>query len=262
MATGMELLVLGAGPAYSDIPGSCGASYLVRAGGPGGDAVLLDLGQGAFPALINALEPSTLRAVVISHLHPDHFVDLIPLRHYLRRAEHGAGLRARVIAPPGLDERLDGAYATPGFAAAAFDLEAGEDGPIPAGGFELRSVRVTHAGESRAWRVALAGSAAPGLVYSGDASSVDELTALVRPGDTILSEASHGPDPVPAGMNHLNSAMVGELAVRTRAGAVIATHIRMGTDLDATVHAIRAIYPGPVGLARPGARFAIPGPPP
>ncbi len=256
-ATGMELLVLGAGPAYSDIPGSCGASYLLRARG---EAILLDLGQGSFPALANALEPSTLQAVVISHLHPDHFIDLIPLRHYLRRAEFAPGRRMRVIAPVGLEAQLDGAYATPGFAAAAFDLEGGSDGPIAAGGFELRSVRVTHAGESRAWRVAVAGDDGPGLVYSGDASSIDEIAPLVRPGDTVLAEASYGPGPVPAGMNHLDGPMVAALAARTGAGQVIATHIRMGTDLDATVAVIRAGYAGPVGMAHPGDRFTIPAP--
>jgi ribonuclease BN (tRNA processing enzyme) len=259
VAAGMELLVLGAGPAYSDIPGSCGASYLVRARG---EAMLLDLGQGSFPALAGALEPSTLRAVVISHLHPDHFIDLIPLRHYLCRAEFQPSRRIRVIAPAGLEGQLDGAYATPGFAAAAFDLEAGADGPIPAGAFELRSVRVTHAGESRAWRVAPAGADGPGLVYSGDASRVEEIAPLVRPGDTILAEASYGPGPVPPGMRHLDGPMVGDLATRTQAGAVIATHVRMGTDVEATVAAIRAAYAGPVDMARPGARFAIPGPPP
>lgn len=78
----MVLQVLGAGAAYSDVPGAVGASYLVRADDA---ALLLDLGQGAFPALAAALEPSTLHAVLISHLHPDHFIDLIALRHYLRR---------------------------------------------------------------------------------------------------------------------------------------------------------------------------------
>jgi ribonuclease BN (tRNA processing enzyme) len=253
-ASHLELLILGAGPAYSDIPGSCGAAYLLRSGD---DALLLDLGQGAFPALARAIEPSRLHAVVISHLHPDHFIDLIPLRHYLRRAEVAPGRRVRVIAPAGLEARLDGAYATPGFTEAAFDVEEGTEGPVAAGPFELRSVRVTHAGESRAWRAGLGGSDGPGVVYSGDASSIEELAPLVRPGDTILSEASHGPDHVPADMNHLNSAMVAALAARTGAGAVIATHIRMGTDLDATIAAIRAGYAGPVGLARPGERFEV-----
>ena len=62
-------------------PDATGAAYLVRLGG---SSLLLDLGQGSFPRLAGHLDPATLDAVVISHLHPDHFIDLVPLRHYLR----------------------------------------------------------------------------------------------------------------------------------------------------------------------------------
>ncbi len=250
----MELVVLGAGPAYSDIPGSVGASYLVRAGGA---AVLLDLGQGAFPALARELEPSRLSAVAISHLHPDHFIDLIPLRHYLTRPEFEPSRRVRVLAPEGLGQRLDAVYDQPGFAAAAFDLESPSDTPVRAGPFMLRSVRVRHAGESRAWRVSLV-TGGPGIVYSGDASDPDELLPLLAPGDLLLSEATFGVGPVPPGMPHLDGPMVGALGSRGGAARVVVTHVRMGCDLDATIAAVQARFEGPVDLARPGLRVVVP----
>jgi len=254
-SSALELTVLGAGPAYSDIPGSAGASYLVRAAGA---ALVLDLGQGSFPALAGALEPSSLAAVVISHLHPDHFIDLIPLRHYLCRVEFQPSRRVRVLAPRGVDARIDGAYASPGFAATALDIEDPVDGPLEVGPFELRSVRVRHAGESRAWRVSATDNpGAPGLVYSGDAADPDELAQLLRPGDTLLSEATFGVGPVPPGMNHLDGPMVGALAARAGAGAVIVTHVRMGGDLAATVASVQARYDGPVAMAHPGDRFRV-----
>src|SRR6185436_3414598 len=46
--SGLQLDVLGAGPAYTDRPGSAGAAYLLRSAGT---AIVLDLGQGAFPRL-------------------------------------------------------------------------------------------------------------------------------------------------------------------------------------------------------------------
>ncbi|MFI5259803.1 MAG: MBL fold metallo-hydrolase, partial [Candidatus Limnocylindrales bacterium] len=70
----MELIVLGAAPAYTDRRGSAASSYLLRIGG---DALLLDLGQGAYPNLASTLDPSTLTALLVSHLHPDHFVDMV-----------------------------------------------------------------------------------------------------------------------------------------------------------------------------------------
>ena len=70
-------------------------------GAPGDSSVLLDLGQGSFARLAGILDPATLDAVVISHLHPDHFIDLVALRHYLRWEKPRR--RVRVIGPAGLD---------------------------------------------------------------------------------------------------------------------------------------------------------------
>jgi ribonuclease BN (tRNA processing enzyme) len=115
----MRLTVLGAGPAYTDRPGATGASYLVSSGDT---HVLLDLGQGSLPRLFAAIPPTSLAAVAISHLHPDHFIDLVALRHYLRWEFHPPR-RVRVLGPSGLAERLDALHGEPGFAAASFDTE-------------------------------------------------------------------------------------------------------------------------------------------
>jgi ribonuclease BN (tRNA processing enzyme) len=110
------------------------------------------------------------------------------------------------------------------------------------------------------------GSGGPGVVYSGDASDPDELVPLIEPGDLLLAEATFGVGPVPPGMPHLDGPMVGDLAARTGAGSVVVTHIRMGCDLQATTAAVRARFPGPVVLARPGIRVPVgavsPGAPP
>src|SRR6478752_2102390 len=99
----MHLDVIGAGPAYTDRPGATGASYLVRLGD---SSVLLDLGHGSFARLAGILDPATLDAVVVSHLHPDHFIDLVALRHYLRW-QFEPERHVRVIAPTGLAGRID-----------------------------------------------------------------------------------------------------------------------------------------------------------
>jgi ribonuclease BN (tRNA processing enzyme) len=115
---------------------------------------------------------------------------------------------------------------------------------------------VRHAGESRAWRVALS-TGGPGIVYTGDAADPDELAPLLVPGDVLLAEATFGVGPVPPGMPHLDGPMVGALAARTGAGGVVVTHIRMGCDLQATIDSVRARFPGAVVLARPGIRLTV-----
>jgi ribonuclease BN (tRNA processing enzyme) len=241
-----ELTVLGAGPAWSDRPGSSGASYLVR---QGRTAILLDLGQGSFPRLIEAIEPSTIDAVLISHLHPDHFIDLVPLRHYLAY-QLVPPRRVRVVAPAGLADRIDALHEQPGFTAATLDCE-----PYPAtrfaiGELAIEARRVTHTADSHAVRVA--GADGAGLVYSGDCGVADDLAPLVRPGDTLLVEVSFGSGPVPAGSLHLDAPAIAALAAKTRPGRVLLTHLQMGLDPVAPVRLVAAAIDGPVRLVEPG----------
>ena len=246
-----SLDVVGAGPAYTNRLGATGASYLLR---HGGTAVLLDLGQGSFPRLANLLDPGQLDAVLISHLHPDHFIDLVALRHYLRWGPNNPR-RVRVIGPRGLGDRIDALHAEPGFTAAALDLETMEPGHMAIGSLEVDVARVTHADESFAFRIAVAGR--PGLVYSGDCGRAEDLDALMRRGDTLLSEVSFGPGPVPASAAHLDGPTVGALAARTQAGRVLLTHLLMGHDEAQTVASAQRAYDGPVDIVHPGDAFSL-----
>lgn len=246
----MELTVLGAGPAYTDRQGATGAAYLVQAQST---AILLDLGQGSFPRLAAEIEPSRLDAVIVSHLHPDHFIDLIPLRHYLVY-QFAPPRHVAVLGPAGLAERIDALHAQPGFAADALDTSQLGSGRREIGGLTVESRLVTHTQESYATRVSPASG--PGLVYSGDCGVADDLAPLIRPGDTLLVEVSFGPGPVPKGVNHLDAPAVAGLVEATRPGEVLLTHIQMGFDRDATVRAVAAAT-APVRLVEPGDRFRV-----
>ncbi|MGZ8515324.1 MAG: hypothetical protein ACXW4H_07210, partial [Candidatus Limnocylindrales bacterium] len=63
----LRLDVVGAGPAFTNRPGATGAAYLIR---DDRTAILFDLGQGSFPRLAGVMDPGSLDAVLISHLHP------------------------------------------------------------------------------------------------------------------------------------------------------------------------------------------------
>jgi ribonuclease BN (tRNA processing enzyme) len=243
----VRLIVVGAGPAYSDDPGSVGACYLVQSGDR---AIALDLGHGAFAGLAARFSPERLETVAISHLHPDHFVDLVPLRHYLRYHLVPAR-RLRVDAHGDLAARLDGLHAEPGFTAAALDVVPLEPGFRTFGPFELEAARVTHTADSFAFRV-VDGQGGPGLVYSGDVGVAGDLRPLVQPGDTLLVEASFGAGPVPQGASHLDGPAVGALSAATGAGRVLVTHLLMGREPARTVRSVRDRFTGPVELVTPG----------
>jgi ribonuclease BN (tRNA processing enzyme) len=242
----MRLAVLGAGPAYTDRQDAVGAAYLVTLDGT---ALLLDLGQGAFPRLFPHIRPTELDAVVVSHLHPDHFIDLVPLRHYLRY-EFEPPRRVRVIGPAGLGERLDALHAEPGFTAASLDCEMMGPTINQIGSLSVEARLVSHTDESYALRVA--GPDGPGLVYSGDCGRPFDLAPLIRPGDTLLTEVAFGPGPVPAGVLHLDGPGVGALAAATHPGRILLTHVLADRDLAQTIASIRARWDGPVAFVWPG----------
>jgi ribonuclease BN (tRNA processing enzyme) len=247
----MRLTVLGAGPAYTDRQGASGACYLVS---EGTTHVLLDLGQGSFTRIFPHVAPPDLAAVVVSHLHPDHFIDLVPMRHYLRYEFHPPR-RMRVIGPSALAERLDALHGEPGFTAEALDAEPLGDATRRIGALHLEARLVTHTDESYAVRVS--GASGPGLVYSGDCGRADDMVPLIRPGDVLLSEVSFGPGPTPVDVFHLDGPAVGRVAAATGVGRVLLTHLLMGRDPDQTIASVRAFYDGPVELVWPGTHVEI-----
>jgi ribonuclease BN (tRNA processing enzyme) len=251
-----ELLVLGAGPAYTDRPGATGAAYLVR---EGNTAVVLDLGQGSFARLAATLEPSTVDLIAVSHLHPDHFIDLVPLRHYLRW-QFTPSRRVSVAAPRGLATRIDALHDEPGFTGQSLDVADLEPGSRDIGPFRLEARRVRHTADSFAFRVsATADPAAPGLVYSGDCGAASDLEPLIRAGDDLLVEVSFGLGPVPPGAEHLDAPAIIRLGAATRPGRILLTHLQMGHDPVATVDAVRAAFGGPVLFAEPGMALTVGG---
>lgn len=243
----MRLTVVGAGPAYADRPGALGACYLLE--GDDG-SIVLDLGHGAFAGLASLVAPETVSTVFISHLHPDHFVDLVPLRHWLRYHLASPG-RVRVDGPTDLAARLDGLHAEAGFTAGALDLVALEPGKRAIGPFALEIARVQHTADSFAVRVTTLREE-PGLVYSGDVGVAEDLVPLVRPGDVLLVEASFGPGPVPRSAAHLDGPAVGHLAASTRPGRILLTHLLPDRDAEATIRSVRETFDGPVELVAPG----------
>lgn len=267
----MELVVIGAGPAYTDRRGAASASHLVCAEGA---ALLLDLGQGAFPNLASTIEPSTLTAVVVSHLHPDHFIDLMPLRHYLKW-QFTPPRHVAVFGPAGLADRLDAVNGQPGFAAASLEIARLEEGARRIGPFTVEARRVHHSGESYGLRVSVAPDPAvatdpavapdpavvarvsPGLVYSGDCGDADDLIPLIRPGDMLLCEASFGAGVVPPGAAHLTAAEAGRVATAGGAARLLLTHIQMGYSRADTLAAAQSTFAGPIQLVTEGDRFEI-----
>src|SRR5689334_9591782 len=98
----IRLTVLGSGVAWANPGGVC-SGYLIRAGGA---TVLVDCGSGVLGRLRAHADPREIDAVIVSHLHADHFLDLVGLRYGVKYGGLGGGEALRVLLPPGGCERL------------------------------------------------------------------------------------------------------------------------------------------------------------
>lgn len=246
----LALVPVGVGAAYAR-PGEAQSCYLVRSGTT---AVALDLGAGALNRLQEHVAPEDLAALVITHLHPDHCIDLLSLRVYLAFGSVRAP-RLRVLGPPGLRERL-AAFAGPeGWDEAfAFEELTGQEGRRDLGaGLTLRYRQVPHLPPTFALRVE-GGPAA--LCYGADCAPNDALPELAAGAGLLVCECSFGADEVPEGVPHLNAPQAGAIAARAGAGRLLLTHCYPEYDRDAALAVARAAFGGPVAWAAQGEEVA------
>jgi ribonuclease BN (tRNA processing enzyme) len=246
----MRLTIVGCAPAYTSHSGRASSCYLVE---HGDTAIVLDMGQGAFAELWRYRSPGSVTAVAISHLHADHCVDLVPLRHFSKYEAGGVG--PALYGPAELGHRFDSFQAESEFLS-VLRPQILEPGMFAVGDLTIETRRVTHIPDSFAFRIAPAGPDTPSLVYSGDCGNSDDLAPLVRAGDTLLCEAAFGDD-VPISGLHINAAQAGEVAASGGARRLILTHILDRYAPDRARAAAEKRYSGEVVLAEPELTISV-----
>ena len=253
----MKLTVVGCSGSFPSPDSAC-SSYLVEADGY---RLLLDMGNGALGALQRHCGLYDLDAVVLSHLHADHCIDMcgyFVARFY--RHEGGRCAPMPVYGPEGTERRLTIAYGdTPSddSMSEVFDFRS----LTPESGFELgpfsvRTDRVAHPVEAYAFRIEHRESGRT-LVYSGDTGPSAALETLTGGADLFLCEASFtdGKEDIPD--LHLNGKEAGEVAERAGAGRLVLTHIPPWTDGQINLRDAKSAFDGPVELAHADAVYKI-----
>lgn len=239
----LSVTPIGVGAAYART-GEVQSAYLVRAGQT---TLCLDLGAGALNALQAHLTPHELDAVVISHRHPDHCIDLLALHVYLYWGP-GRRRRMRVLGPPGLSDHLRSVGSARGWDE-SLDFETVGDGSAAVvGDAHLRFAEVPHIPHTFAVRVEHGGRA---LVYGADCVENDALVALASGADVLIAECGDGPVDVPASP-HMSGAGAGRTAARAGVGRLLLTHCFPEHDRDATFAAGRSEFDGQLAWATQG----------
>ena len=246
----MRLTVIGcsgSGPG-PDSPASC---YLVE---HEDYALLLDLGNGAFGALLGLADPARIDAVYLSHLHADHCLDVAPFIVWHRYSGRSSGKPMPLFAPMGAERRLALAYDGDGGPIEdVFDVLAIGAGEFDLGPFQVTTARTAHPVECYAVRLTAGGRS---LVYTGDTGPCPEVVALAAGADTLLAEAAHPEAPgLPTDL-HLNGREAGQHAAAAGVGRLLLTHVPAWVDPDIQLAAARVAFPA-AELVRPGAVYEI-----
>jgi ribonuclease BN (tRNA processing enzyme) len=264
----MRVRVLGKSPSWQDAGGAC-SGYLIE---DADASVLIDCGNGVFSKLRRYRDYTAVDAVLISHLHADHFLDLVPFAYALTYAPRqqpvavgrwpgtDSPARPRLIAPPGAAKtfrRVVGSWGGEELIERAFELEEYSPESTPEVGALRFSFRaVPHFQETFAIAVE-SGAGGGRFVYGADSGPAEALVEFARGADLLLIEATL-PRPERSGeRGHLTPGEAGEHGRGSSAKRLVLTHISDELDLLWARRQAEAAFGGPVEVAQEGAVYRV-----
>ncbi|MGI9557623.1 MAG: MBL fold metallo-hydrolase [Solirubrobacterales bacterium] len=257
----MELTVLGKSPAWADAGGAC-SGYLVQ---DDGSTVLLEAGNGVFAKLRARVDFASVDAVLISHMHADHILDLVPFAYGLTLsprldAEGDARPVPTLYVPPGGRKALralTGAWESEDLIESAFAIvEYDPVETVAVGSLRFNFREVPHFTQT----FAIEATSVRGggrITYGADCRADEALVEFARSTDVMLLEATlleADPDPE---AGHMTAAEAGEQAQRAGARRLVLTHFSDELDAERMRRDAGESFDGPLELAQEGAVYSV-----
>jgi ribonuclease BN (tRNA processing enzyme) len=244
---GLTVTVLGCSGSFAAAGTAC-TGYLVQGGGR---SVLLDCGPGTLANLQAHLDLRTLDAVVITHCHPDHWVELPVLRNVWRWVLHRNGLPVytteetwamnTVVAGGSVGEAL----------APTIVHDCSE---VEIGGQRWRFSRTDHPVETLAVRV---DADERSLAFSSDTGPRWSLEALGSGIDLALCESTFVDGTAPPAVQHLTARQAAETASAAGVERLVLTHQMPGQDPLAHYEEARDTFDRALSIARTHERYVV-----
>ena len=240
----LTVTVLGCSGSYAAPDNPC-TGYLVRSDST---AVLLDCGPGTLGPLQEAIDLAEVSAIVATHCHPDHWLELPVIRNvfiwFVPRsdvpvygtAETRAMDRAITVMRSGRTDPLAWTVIDPSSEVTIGDQRwsfALTDHPV-----ETLAVRVDSGGRS--------------FAFSSDTGPGWDFRSLGEGIHLAMCDASHGREHEGEGIPHMSAREAARAAAVAGAGRLVLTHLAPGCDPDAQLAEASAVFDGEVDVARPG----------
>ena len=260
--------MLGKSPSWQDADGAC-SGYLIE---EAGTTVVVDCGNGVFSKLRRFRDYTKVNAVVISHLHADHFLDLVPYSYALTYAPRqqpvpvdrwpGTDCPAcpDLHVPPGatdLFRRVVGAWGNEDLIENAFGMREYDPADVlEVGPLRIRFQPVPHFTETNAVEIA-ASNGGGRITYGADHAPTEELVDFARGTDLLIIEATL-PRPERQGpRGHVTPGEAGEHAKRAGAQRVVLTHFSDELGEEWARREAEATYGSAVEVAHEGAAYDV-----
>lgn len=224
--TQTTLTIIGSAGTHSSAERVCSA-YLVHHEGTN---LLLDMGPGALHNLCKVIDLADLHGIVISHMHPDHFLDLYGLQYALRFHPANPG-PIPVYGPPDLVEFVNAILPEESIEKMADLLhfhpaEAGD--VVEVGSLRTELFAMNHPLPCLGTRTT-AGDRV--IAFTGDTAPTPETTPLARDADLFLCDATwmESQRPIPADV-HCTGLEAGRAARDAGARRLVITHVSPYND--------------------------------
>jgi ribonuclease BN (tRNA processing enzyme) len=248
----MKLIVLGASGTWPN-PDTATSGYLVQ---QDGFNLWMDSGTGTLANLQQHIQLGDIDAIVISHEHPDHFVDLYPAFYAWHYGELGKpGLP--VFVPTGFAQTLADVVSIDSQIAmrAAFSLtELAPGDSFEVGPFRIQTEPMAHLGlPALGFRIQSDDTV---LAYTGDTGPTHHVEALAHEADLFLSEATwqDRDDLLPF---HLSSRQAATHAREAGVARLVLTHIWPTLDHEVSKQQAAEEFSGPIDTAVEGLTFEV-----
>lgn len=241
----LRVTVLGCTGGYPGAGEAC-SGYLVEGGGV---RIALDLGPGSLANLQRHVPLEALDAVVLSHEHPDHWVDFTVLNTAFTYQ------LARTDVPVfGTAETRTMADVVVGPLAPTWAWNDVADGDaVTVGGLTLSFSRTDHYVHTLAVRVA---DGERSLAYSADTGPGWSFAAFGEPVDLAVCESTMLESEEPDGILHLSARQAATMCQAAGVGRLVLTHFSTGADPEQhRAAAAAAGFTGPVEVAAVHATF-------
>lgn len=228
--------------------------------------MLLECGSGVFGQLKQRHDYTAVDAVLITHLHADHMLDLVPYAYALslspRVAEAGETRpRPALYGPPGSRQawnQIVSAWGGEGLIDSAFHCsEYDPSQTLRIGSLQARLCPVPHFAPTYAVELAAAAGQGGRFVFGADCAPNQAIVDFARAAELLMLEATITV-PEPTGQRgHLTAAEAGAHARAAAAKRLVLTHFSDELDRQALQASANCTFGGEVELAHVGACYTV-----